>query len=83
MLVHWLIDVDDFAFSDSVALFQKEIPLEWIKWTQIQSSNFEPLHKLDFQMQRSEFFNVSLGFTPFICQLRATSSVIKAVHNPL
>ncbi|KHT63814.1 transposase, partial [Photobacterium gaetbulicola] len=31
MLAHWLIDVDDFASPDSLALFQKELPLEWIK----------------------------------------------------
>ncbi|NAW63237.1 IS4 family transposase, partial [Vibrio sp. V31_P5A7T61] len=30
MLAHWLIDVDDFASPDSLALFQKELPLEWI-----------------------------------------------------
>lgn len=30
MLEHWLIDVDDFASPDSLALFQKELPLEWI-----------------------------------------------------
>lgn len=31
MLAHWLIDVDDFASPDSLALFQKELPLEWIE----------------------------------------------------
>ncbi len=30
MLAHWLIDVDDFASPDSLTLFQKELPLEWI-----------------------------------------------------
>ncbi len=30
MLAHWLIDVDDFASPDLLALFQKELPLEWI-----------------------------------------------------
>ena len=30
MLAHWLIDVDDFASPDSLALFQKELLLEWI-----------------------------------------------------
>ena len=30
MLAHWLIDVDDFASPESLALFQKELPLEWI-----------------------------------------------------
>ncbi|WP_221274619.1 IS4 family transposase [Thaumasiovibrio subtropicus] len=31
MLAHWLIDVDDFASPDSLSLFQKELPLEWIQ----------------------------------------------------
>ncbi|WP_425304489.1 transposase domain-containing protein [Vibrio navarrensis] len=30
MLAQLLIDVDDFASPDSLALFQKELPLEWI-----------------------------------------------------
>lgn len=30
MLAHWLVDVDDFASPDSLTLFQKELPLEWI-----------------------------------------------------
>ncbi|WP_428848320.1 transposase domain-containing protein [Shewanella olleyana] len=30
MLLHRHIDVDDFAFPNSLALFQKELPLEWI-----------------------------------------------------
>ena len=30
MLAHWLIDIDDFASPESLALFQKELPLEWI-----------------------------------------------------
>ncbi|HGY4932276.1 TPA: hypothetical protein ACNVCI_005126 [Citrobacter braakii] len=31
MLAHWLIDVDTFAAPESLALFQKELPLEWIE----------------------------------------------------
>lgn len=31
MLAHWLIDVDDFASPESLSLFQKELPLEWIQ----------------------------------------------------
>ena len=31
MLTHWLLDVDDFASPDSLALFQKELPIEWIQ----------------------------------------------------
>jgi len=31
MLAHWLIDVDDYAAPESLALFQKELPLEWIE----------------------------------------------------
>ncbi len=31
MLAHRLIDVDTFAAPESLALFQKELPLEWIE----------------------------------------------------
>ncbi|HIF9205888.1 transposase domain-containing protein [Photobacterium damselae] len=31
MLEHWLIDVDDFFSPEFLALFQKELPLEWIQ----------------------------------------------------
>ncbi|MGR5254552.1 IS4 family transposase [Vibrio astriarenae] len=31
MLAHWLLDVDDFASPDSLTLFQKELPMEWIQ----------------------------------------------------
>ncbi len=31
MLAYWFIDVDDFSSPDSLALFQKEIPLEMDK----------------------------------------------------
>jgi hypothetical protein len=30
MLSHWLIDVDDFANPESLSLFQKDLPLDWI-----------------------------------------------------
>jgi hypothetical protein len=30
MLAHWLLDVDDFAAPESLSLFHKELPLEWI-----------------------------------------------------
>ncbi len=30
MLSHWLIDVDDFANPESLSLFQKDLPLDWV-----------------------------------------------------
>ncbi len=31
MLSHWLIDVDAFAAPESLSLFQRDLPLEWIQ----------------------------------------------------
>jgi hypothetical protein len=30
MLSHWLIDVDDFANPESLSLFQKDLPIDWV-----------------------------------------------------
>ncbi|ODS11161.1 hypothetical protein VSF3289_01426 [Vibrio scophthalmi] len=33
MLSHWLIAVNDFATPESISLFQKDLPLDWINQT--------------------------------------------------